>query len=570
MSQIDRLAITGIRAFDPSGPNGIQFYTPLTLIVGHNGAGKTTVIECLKYATTGDMPPNCQRGAFIHDPRVAGEVEVKAQVKLRFKNVNGKTMVCTRSLSLTNKGASMTMKTLEGVLQIQNEENPKEKISISTRCAELDIAVPEQLGVSRAVLENVVFCHQEDSLWPLGDPATLKKKFDDIFASTRYTKALENIKSLKKDQQASSKGDETHLSHLAEKKTKADEVTRELQAMEARIFAANERKAELEAGEIEKVSSQLRGLEKEQQGIQKVEAELRQKEMKRDLIQGVVDELTESITVLDDSDDRLQQMLSDQQKSVKQQQSEMDDLERKGEKVQMDLSVVESSIAEKLTRIGQLKAEADAHQRRCSDREKLIREISRMCNIRIEQEVLDDAAVRTFAAKLEREVESRAAELETAKARFHTEEKEIMDRKQKAHGSVSAKEESRLLAKRQLESARVKVSELTRQLLGAQVDSSAVEEQRRKILDEEMWLESAKEGFNPAESEGKVKALSQEIQSLELNMGMLNDEMAALNMQTDTRARLGLKTADKRRKEDSFRNRCFRQLSAESCREMQT
>jgi DNA repair protein RAD50 len=51
----------------------IQFYTPLTVIVGHNGSGKTTIIECLKYATTGDMPPNTKGGAFIHDPTVSAK-----------------------------------------------------------------------------------------------------------------------------------------------------------------------------------------------------------------------------------------------------------------------------------------------------------------------------------------------------------------------------------------------------------------------------------------------------------------------------------------------------------------
>ena len=38
---------------------------------------------------------------------------------------------------------------------------------------------------------------QEDSCWPLSDDATLKKKFDDIFAATQYTKALEEIRKFK-------------------------------------------------------------------------------------------------------------------------------------------------------------------------------------------------------------------------------------------------------------------------------------------------------------------------------------------------------------------------------------
>lgn len=53
---------------------------------------------------------------------------------------------------------------------------------------ELDRQVPQLLGVSKAILENVVFCHQEESSWPLQEGAVLKKKFDDIFDSARYTK----------------------------------------------------------------------------------------------------------------------------------------------------------------------------------------------------------------------------------------------------------------------------------------------------------------------------------------------------------------------------------------------
>lgn len=56
------------------------------------------------------------------------------------------------------------------------------------------------MGVSKAIVENVIFCHQEDSNWPLADSSTLKKKFDDIFAATRYTKALEAIKKFRKEQ----------------------------------------------------------------------------------------------------------------------------------------------------------------------------------------------------------------------------------------------------------------------------------------------------------------------------------------------------------------------------------
>ena len=58
--------------------------------------------------------------------------------------------------------------------------------------------VPIMIGVSRAVLESVIFCHQEDSSWPLQEGAVLKKRFDDIFDSARYTKALDVLNKQKK------------------------------------------------------------------------------------------------------------------------------------------------------------------------------------------------------------------------------------------------------------------------------------------------------------------------------------------------------------------------------------
>jgi DNA repair protein RAD50 len=97
MSKIKSLSLRGIRSFDPDSEQEIKFYTPLTLIVGKNGCGKTviafissqTVIEALKYATTGVMPLNTKGGAFVTDPKVYGQPTSKAQVKLVIRNIKG-------------------------------------------------------------------------------------------------------------------------------------------------------------------------------------------------------------------------------------------------------------------------------------------------------------------------------------------------------------------------------------------------------------------------------------------------------------------------------------------------
>ena len=135
MSSLNNLAIRGIRSFDDKSIAVIEFFSPVTVIVGHNGSGKTTIIECLKYATTGDQPPNTRGGAFIHDPKMANEKEVKAQVKLRFVAANGTKLLAVRNLSVSvKKTGGLTMKTLESVLALADSKDKTGKVRRRWHC----------------------------------------------------------------------------------------------------------------------------------------------------------------------------------------------------------------------------------------------------------------------------------------------------------------------------------------------------------------------------------------------------------------------------------------------------
>ena len=106
-------------------------------------------------------------------------------------------MVATRNLQLTMQKTGPKQKTLEGNLVMGKNG---EKTSVSKRVAELDKLLPHYFGVSKAILESVIFCHQDESLWPMSEPASLKKRFDEIFEAQKYTKAIDNIKVLRKSQ----------------------------------------------------------------------------------------------------------------------------------------------------------------------------------------------------------------------------------------------------------------------------------------------------------------------------------------------------------------------------------
>ena len=56
---------------------------------------------------------------------------------------------------------------MEQILKGKDEKG--EEVSINKNCMEMDRQIPLLMGVSPAILENVVFCHQEESLWPFSD-----------------------------------------------------------------------------------------------------------------------------------------------------------------------------------------------------------------------------------------------------------------------------------------------------------------------------------------------------------------------------------------------------------------
>lgn len=61
---------------------------------------------------------------------MAGEKEVRAQVKLRFQNTAHKRMVVTRNLAVSVKKTGLSMKTLEGVLAMDEAGESNAKVRL--------------------------------------------------------------------------------------------------------------------------------------------------------------------------------------------------------------------------------------------------------------------------------------------------------------------------------------------------------------------------------------------------------------------------------------------------------
>ncbi|XP_038971803.1 DNA repair protein RAD50 [Phoenix dactylifera] len=375
MSTVDKMLIKGIRSFDPENKHVITFFKPLTLIVGPNGAGKTTIIECLKLSCTGELPPNSRSGhSFIHDPKVAGETETKGQIKLRFKTAAGKDVVCIRSFQLTQKASKMEFKAIESVLQTINPHTG-EKVCLSYRCADMDREIPALMGVSKAILENVIFVHQDDSNWPLQDSSTLKKKFDDIFSATRYTKALEAIKKLHKDQAQEIKTYKLKLENLQTLKDAAYKLHDNI--------AQDQEKAEF-------LKTQIKELERDIQGVEGkiLHTETTLKELRK--LQDQISTATTARRTLfklqqtqyaalaeenEDTDEELKEWQTKFEERITILETKISKLEREMNDEETKSSLLLQTINDSIREIGKLQAEADAHMSVRQERDSTIQSI---------------------------------------------------------------------------------------------------------------------------------------------------------------------------------------------------
>ncbi|KAF9901959.1 DNA repair protein rad50 [Linnemannia zychae] len=542
MSSIEKLLIRGIRSFasDTGDAATITFYSPLTLITGHNGSGKTTIIECLKYATTGDMPPGSKTGAFVNDPKMTDSPSIKAQVRLRFKNVNNQTMSVVRCLSLTAKKTGYTQKTLENVLAAL-DSNTGELVTVSSKCAEIDTDVPNHLGVSRAILDNVIFCHQEEANWPLSEPSILKKKFDDIFASTKYTNVLESIKNIKKEKTQDLKVMHASLEFLRRNKEKAERVRDSLQRSEENIEKSKERIDQLEI-EISRCTEEVGRLMEKTRELQAIEISLTSLSHERNAAYTNIQELEGTFTLYSESDADLQEMLFKHDLSLKTADQEKAKQERQKQKASSSIANLQSSVSNNQQRIGQLKASIESSKKKQAERDQLISELAQLYSYDgFDMLPLVNADVVRFVNKLDIQVQQKSSEMERLKSEIRAKEQgvrsQLADKKARIDMSSSLKTKSQA----SISSAQEKLRQQNAELAKYQSIDAEIESIETRLAEQESSLTALTSSDPGLESmESQRRAMMADVEAFENDIARLSEQISSQAHSAESQARLTL------------------------------
>ncbi|XP_045344370.1 DNA repair protein RAD50 isoform X2 [Leopardus geoffroyi] len=553
MSRIEKMSILGVRSFgiEDKDKQIITFFSPLTILVGPNGAGKTTIIECLKYICTGDFPPGTKGNTFVHDPKVAQETDVRAQIRLQFRDVNGELIAVQRSMVCTQKSKKTEFKTLEGVI---TRTKHGEKVSLSSKCAEIDREMISSLGVSKSVLNNVIFCHQEDSNWPLSEGKALKQKFDEIFSATRYIKALETLRQVRQTQGQKVKECQTELKYLKQNKEKACEIRDQITSKEAQLISSKEIVKSYE-NELDPLKNRLKEIEQNLSKIMRLDNEIKALDSRKKQMEKDNSELEQKMEkVFQGTDEQLNDLYHNHQRTVREKERRLIDCQRELEKLNKESRLLNQEKSELLVEQGRLQLQADRHQEHIRARDSLIQSLATQLELDgFERGPFSERHIKNFH-KLVRERQEKETEIANQMMNDFAEKEtmkqkqidEIRDKKTGLGRIIELKSE--ILSKKQNELRNVKYE--LQQLEGSS----------DRILELDQELSKAERELSKAEKNSNVEALKTEVISLQSEkadldrtLRKLDQEMEQINHHTTTRTQMEMLTKDKSDKDEQIR-----------------
>ncbi|XP_026285243.1 DNA repair protein RAD50 isoform X1 [Frankliniella occidentalis] len=524
MAVLKKLAIGGVRSFgaDDADHQFIDFDKPFTLILGRNGCGKTTIIEALKYACTGTFPAG-QGSSFVRDPKLDRRIETRAQIKLQFISCQGNETVVARLLQSTQKVKNISTTAMDSTISITMKNGKKNQLS--GRCADIDELMGQHLGVSKPILNYVIFCHQEESFWPLDEGKKVKERFDEIFDSSSYNKCLEQIRKIRNDSLPNIRIEKEKLKNLKQnvgiRRQKVGELEfliKERDKLEQEIIDSGDQSAEMtrELNSWSKRYDAYRVVQKEKDSLK---TELHGLKSKRDShkefisvpFSGTKEELEQVIKNFDDELDSKRRRLDD----IGRDKGRVDRTEQ--------ITLKEKSIVE--NKIGKLEADKDREQDTQKERNSKLSSLASALGLPALKTKASENDVNDFTNSLKKEINTLASSISSLKVANEREQNALQVEIQK-HRDAGTKLEAEINMKTASIKQNYKEIEEKEQLLKSVNTKLAKKQEIDKDL--EKWHERHNNALLEEDSESLSSAIAKlksDTENLESQQNKLSTEV---------------------------------------------
>ncbi|XP_042867629.1 DNA repair protein RAD50-like [Penaeus japonicus] len=555
MSKLEKMQIMGIRSFGPEEPRKIQFFSPLTLILGQNGCGKTTIIESLKYITTGDAPPGCGKGAsFVHDPKLAKEVTVRGQIKLMLKDTKGATLVTTRSLEATQKLKKIECKTIDATLQRRRPDGTAD--AISSKCADFEAEISSSLGVSKPILNNVIFCHQEESNWPLDEGKKVKEKFDAIFNATKYIKCLETIRKLRAEMKTKVKNMNEVIDGLKKWRDEANRKRVDLKESCEQQNKIKVQKSKLKE-ELEPIRHRLKEICDLEENVGRLNGDLIGEKHKLEALRQSQADLRATLSEqLDCSDEELYRMIQDFQRNLESMEAEQEKVMSKMQNIQKEKekNQVEMSKTERLR--GEYEASYKTQQDYIKERNRRMSSITKEFSFAefMGVEDFNEEHAQSLLSKLLKVVEEERKKIAEKKEEFEMKEQAVQKEIDGLRTSEAALDHDIKTKGKQLDETGMRIRQLKQRLMRNESDLSDTDLDSLKVeltqVEQMIAKEEAK--VNMSELTAEIETAKKNKREGEHEIDEIKRVVAKMNRQANARSQYDIHMKEKKELENKI------------------
>ncbi|KAL0115846.1 hypothetical protein PUN28_011015 [Cardiocondyla obscurior] len=529
MSKIRRLSLRGIRNFDDDTDDSlIRFFCPLTLILGPNGTGKTTIIEALKYATTGEYPPGSDKGkSFIHDPKLSTTGSVKGMVKAEIIDPMGNSYTVSRTIELS-KGEKRKLKTLDSTVTTKSKDK-SQKVTITSRCSNVDEEVSIVLGISKSILNYVIFCHQDELNWPFDQGKVLKERFDEIFNSTRYNKAMEAISKLQKELQ----NDIRILN--AEKKmckilvTEVEDKENKLKEHKKRLDTTKEKINDIDK-ELEPVKQKLDEVQQSLTEYKNLETEEGKKKMEFGMHKDRYDKLKETITtIFEGTTEELNELVESYDATLKEKNINIAENEAEIKGISEKEARISNILELRRETVGTLKQQVKDHEKRIVRRNQLLNDALQAYKCDAIETDVSEIEVKACTKRLEEKMRALEKQVEENRLAMQKEEKKLQKEVDTLRSNYSKIESEKVLKENETTEIRDEIEVIRNQITQIGASGSKLKSIEQKLQTSKQRIDELSNALNAESVKIDIAEKIKSRDRIEASLSAIDDEITSLH-----------------------------------------
>lgn len=408
---------------------------------------------------------------------------------------------------------------------------------LSSRCGDVNDILLTHMGVSKAILNYVIFCHQEESTWPIEDGKKLKDRFDEIFDTSAFNKAMDTSTKFIKDLQS-----ESRVIMAREKTWKT--LVEEVEHHEKTLKTAERKKQENEdrhnqiGEDIKPIDKRIAEITEKLHEHKELEGILDRKIFSKDCLTDQVKNIKKHIKrIHSGTKEELQHMLSTHETGLSQKVSDRGKLDTELQNYRSNERELAKNLADMRVRIGGLKQKEEAFREKVLKRNELLNKSLKAWKVE-EIESVSEEEVKNYIREIQEKMQDFEMEMQKRIREHDNDEKYLQRDLDESRRERTKIEAEKTVKSRENAIVKQEISKIRRETAQTSADAEKLNSIERQLVEATNKLNKLEQDFDEEVFKNRINEKLNEKRKIEDKLLRLDGEIKSLHEQSTQQAEL--------------------------------